>query len=197
VGAATVVAARLAFRSPAVTFHPKYISMVVPPALLVTLVVTGVRARRTGARGRRLAAGLAAHFFGRALVVALGAHCLEILVNLARGRSVVGDVPLAYGWRVYSLQLFGAVLIALGVRCARGGRRLLAGDAAATPEVLRTAGLVLAVVVPVIPISPDLGGIFGGAALLTAGLVAAGGRAPQAPAADRRRVVGPPEVRAA
>jgi hypothetical protein len=154
------------------TFHPKYIAMLVPPALLVALVVTVRLAWRAGARGRAFAAGWAALFYGWTLVITLSAHCVEVLVNLARGRSVVGDTPLAYGWRVYSLLLFGATLVALGVACLRAGRRVLGGDAHAAGDVLRAVALVLAVVLPTVPFDPFLGLGIGGAGAVTAAAAA-------------------------
>jgi hypothetical protein len=154
------------------TFHPKYVSMMVPPVLAVALVLTARYAWRTGARGRALATAWPALFHGWFLMIALGAHCTEVLINLARGRSVVGDTPLAYGWRVYSLVLFGAVLMTLGARGARHARRLLAGDAAAVPELLRTHAAVLAVVVPLVPFERFFGPLVTAVTVLVAASVA-------------------------
>jgi hypothetical protein len=146
--------------------------MLVPPALLVALVWTGLHVRRAGARGRHRAAAWIALFHGWTLVIALGAHAAEVLVNWARGRSIVGETPLAYGWRVYSLLLFGAVLIRLGAWNVAAGGRLLRDEPRAGAEVVRTSMVVVAVVLPVAPFDPFLGLLFAGASALTAGVVA-------------------------
>ena len=73
---------------------------------------------------------------------------------------------------MYSLLLFGAVLVAQGVACLRAARRLYAGDGTAGRDVLRTIAVVLAIVLPTVPLDAFLGLLMSGASAFTAALVA-------------------------
>jgi hypothetical protein len=148
--------------------------------VLVTLVATfGVCARlqwRRGARGRRLAAGLAAGFHGSALVVMLAGHCVDILYSVAVGnRSPDGSV-FAYNWRTYSLLLFGVLLVRAGVDALRIAMRLAAGDTAAHADHRRLVALVLAIVAPTIPLHGIFGWAISGLSALAAATVALAAR---------------------
>ena len=90
---------------------------------------------------------------------------------------------MTYDWRVYSMQLFGAVLIVQGVGCVRAAARMGPADPAERGEVLRSATLVLAIVLPSIPIHAFFGYLIGGASTLTLAAVALGYERRVAPAA--------------
>ena len=134
-----------------------HIDLIVVVALVASFAACARLMWRRGARGRLLAAGLVAGFHATAVVVMLAGHCLDVTYSTVLGnRSVDGSV-FAYNWRTYSLLLFGAVLIRLGVACLGSALRLASGDVAARTELLRSIGVVVLVVAPTIP----LHGIFG------------------------------------
>ena len=87
--------------------------------------------------------------------------------------------------RTYSLLLFGVLIIDRGIRCLRGARRFAAGDMSARGEILRNAGVVLAITLPTIPIHAFFGtlmSVWSSLALLVAavGLRGRGSVAPSA-----------------
>ena len=134
------------------------IDQVVQILLLVGLIVVGIDHWRRGQRGWRLAALVFVSFYGIGVVAMMAAHCADIIHNVAlRNRSVVDGSPFAYNWRTYSLLLFGVLLIDRGIRCLAAARRFAAGDRAARTDILRSAAVVLAITLPIIPIQ----GIFG------------------------------------
>ncbi len=126
---------------------------------------------RRGVRGRRLFTALWSSFYGLVLTVMMAAHCLEILYHTLAGHVSFDGTPFVYGWRVYSLLLFGVLLIWLGVGCLRAALGLSRGEAAARPAMLRLLALVLALVVPLIPIHPFFGYLMSGVSAVTLAVV--------------------------
>jgi hypothetical protein len=172
-----------------------HVDQLVMLALGLGLPAWAAYAWRRGLRGLPFAGVLLALFYGHTLVVMLGAHCADVVYNTARGRSTVDGAPMHYSWRVYSLLLFGALVMLLGARALRAALRWSRGDADAPAAVLRAAGLVLALVLPVVPIHRFFGLLVSGASLLTAAAVAAAARAGRAPAAAGvPRAAGAPAV---
>ena len=151
-----------------------YIDPIVMVLLALGLVACATGAWRLGARGHRWVATFFAAFYGLTLVVMLSAHSADVLYNAAlRNRAMDGSV-FGYNWRTYSLLLFGALLIRQGVLCLRAAPRVARGEAAARGDVLRAAGVVLALVLPLIPIHAFFGYLISGASALTLLVVALG-----------------------
>jgi hypothetical protein len=125
-------------------------------------------------------------FYGYALVAMLAAHCADVAYSTAvHARSPDGSV-FAYNWRTYSLLLFGGLLMRQGVACLRAARRLARGEADARGDALRAVAVVLAVVLPTVPLHGVFGTAFSVWSALTVLVVAAGARAPgRAPAGPR------------
>ena len=121
------------------------VSVVVGTAVLAYLI------RRWGTRQRRFWETLWLAFFGLFLVISMVAHSLDVLSRLAIGTSYAGE-PFPYNFRVYSLLLLGAVLIALGLQLLQQVRGFARWNAAARSNALRTTCLVLAVSVPLLPV---------------------------------------------
>jgi len=134
------------------------IDQVVQILLLVGLLVVGIDHWRRGPRGWRLAALVFVSFYGVGVVAMMSAHCADIIHNVVlRNRSVVDGSAFTYNWRTYSLLLLGVLLIDRGIRCLRAPRRFAAGDTAARIDILRNAGVVLAITLPIIPIHAFFG----------------------------------------
>ena len=108
------------------------------------------RLRRRSARGGRYAAAAVVGFLGLTLVVAMTAHCLDVLSRLALGTGYDG-AAFVYDFRTYSLLLLGAVLIAVGVRLLRVSSSIGTSTDARGPA-LRAILAALALVVPLTPI---------------------------------------------
>lgn len=106
---------------------------------------------RRGVRGHRLLTSLWVGFVGLVLVASMVAHCVDVLSRLAIGTGYGGEA-FVYNFRVYSLMLLGAVLIAAGAALLRVAPGLSTGDASARKSALRTDLVVLAMVAPLIPI---------------------------------------------
>ena len=135
-----------------------HIDTVVLIALLVGLIAAGVDHWQRGQRGWRLAGLVFLSFYGIGLVAMLSAHCVDILYNLAlANRSVMDGLPFTYNWRTYSLLLFGVLLIERGVRLLLATWRFAAGDSRVRADILRNAGVVLAITLPTIPIHAFFG----------------------------------------
>ena len=103
------------------------VSVAVGTAVLAYLI------RRWGTRGRRFWETLWLGFFGLFLVISMVAHCLDVLSRLALGTSYAGE-PFPYNFRVYSLFLLGAVLIALGLQLLQQVRDFARWNAGGTVE---------------------------------------------------------------
>jgi hypothetical protein len=112
---------------------------------------------RRGARGLRLFAATWTAFYGLVLTAMMAAHSIEILYHTIAGGTTFGGEPWVYNFRVYSLQLLGAVLFWQGAKCLRAVAGLRRGLAAARRDVLRSTLIVLALVVPLIPIHAFFG----------------------------------------
>ena len=151
-----------------------YIDQIVLLLLAAGLVASIGYQWRRGLRGRRLAVTVVAMFYGHTLVTMLGFHCVDVVYGLANRLPSMGGAPFAYNWRTYSLLLFGALLVWLGVRCLRAALRIGRGDAAARAEFRRLALVVLAIVVPVIPLQPFFGYLISAASALAMLAVVAG-----------------------
>ena len=110
-----------------------------------------VRAVRGGVRGRRTA-GAWAYFLGAFITVALAFHIAENIWRILPGTPVTDAVKPEYDFRFYALLLFGAVMIAQGAAIMKAARALVFGKDAARRSLLRHTLLVLALVVPLIPL---------------------------------------------
>jgi hypothetical protein len=135
-----------------------HIDTVLLIVLLVGLIAAGVGHWRRGQRGWRLIGLAFLSVYGVGLVAMLSAHCVDILYNLIlANRSVVDGSAFTYNWRTYSLLLFGVLLLERGVRVLFATRRLAARDSQARADILRNAGVVLAITLPTIPIHAFFG----------------------------------------
>jgi hypothetical protein len=119
---------------------------------------------------------LFASFYGLGLVVMLAAHCADIVYNTVLGHRAMDGSTFSYGWRTYSLLLFGALLIRQGALCLLAALRLGRGEASARADVLRAAGVVLAIVLPTLPIHAFFGTLLSGWSALTLLVVAVAAR---------------------
>ena len=124
--------------------------VVVLLAIALTTTVWVVRLWRRGVRGLRFAISAWLGFLGLVLIVALAAHCLDILSRLYAGASADGPV-FTYNFRIYSLLLLGVMLIGAGINLLRAALGLSRGMASGRRSALRTLGLVVAIVLPLIP----------------------------------------------
>jgi hypothetical protein len=138
---------------------------------------------RRGVRGRRLLAVLVTSFYGLALVSMMSAHSAEIAYNTAAGSRAFDGSQFTYNWRTYSLLLFGALLVWQGAVCLATAARLGRGEPAARATILRAAAVVLAVVLPTVPIHAIFGYLISGLSALTLVTVAlaARSRGPERP----------------
>ena len=152
-----------------------HIDQIVLSLILIGLVAAVVDHWRHGQRGWRLATLAFISFFGVGLVTMMAGHCADIIYNLAlANRSVVDGSPFTYNWRIYSLLLFGVLLIDRGIRCLSATRRFAGGDDTARSDVFRNAGVVLAITLPTIPVHAFFGGLMSGWSSLALIVAAAG-----------------------
>lgn len=119
-------------------------------AIVLATTVWVVRLWRRGVRGRRFAISGWLGLLGFVLVVALTAHCVDILSRLVAGSGHDGAV-FTYNFRVYSLLLLGVLLIGAGVNLLRAALGLSRGMASARRSALRTLAVVVAIMLPLIP----------------------------------------------
>ncbi len=119
--------------------------------LLVLVTVFVVRAVRGGVRGRRIA-GAWAYFFGMFITVALAFHVAENIWRIIPGTPVTDAVKPEYNFRFYALVLFGAVMLVQGAAIVKAARVLTFGEETARSSLVRHTLIVLALVVPLIPI---------------------------------------------
>jgi hypothetical protein len=119
--------------------------------LLLTLETIFIARVVRGVRGRRIA-GAWAYFFGTFITVALAFHVAENIWRIIPGTPVTDAVKPEYDFRFYALVLFGAVMIVQGVSIMKAARSLACGADPARGALVRHTLLVLALVVPLIPI---------------------------------------------
>ena len=154
--------------------------------LLLSLFGSLVYQWRRGLRGGRLAVVTFAMFYGLSVISALTMHCLDLLYGWSRHLTSFGTgKPFAWDWHLYSLLLFGALLIWLGAQCLRRALRMGHGDAAARSEFLRLVAVMLGIVLPVIPIQPLFGMVGSGLSVIALLVVGAGGRGSAKSTAER------------
>ena len=135
-----------------------YTDPIVLGLLIVSLIGSLAYQWRRGLRGGRLAVVAFAMFYGLSVIVALGMHNVDVLYGLAHRRESFGTgKPFSWGWHTYSLLLFGALLVWLGVLCVRHALRMGRGEADARGEFLRLAGIMLLIVLPVVWIQAIFG----------------------------------------
>jgi hypothetical protein len=156
-------------------------------ALLVLSLIGSLAYQwRRGLRGGRLAVVTFAMFYGLAVISALGMHCVDLLYGWSHGLTSFGTgKPFGWDWRMYSLMLFGVLLVWLGARCLRSALRMGEGDERARGEFLRLVGVALLIVVPIVPIHSFFGWIASGfsvIAVLVVGLAGRDGAADVSPA---------------
>ncbi|HEX5830961.1 MAG TPA: hypothetical protein VFY16_08280 [Gemmatimonadaceae bacterium] len=163
-----------------------YVDPIVLALLLIGLLASIGYQWRRGLRGRRLVVTVFAMFYGLTLMTMLSFHCIDVLYGVTHRLPSMTGAPIAYTWRTYSLLLFGALLVWLGARCVRAATRMGRGEAPARGDFLRLAVVVLAIVLPIIPIHAFFGYLISAASALTILVVAvvgrgtAGGAAPAA-----------------
>ena len=119
-------------------------------AIVLATTVWVVRLWRRGVRGRRFAISAWLGFLGFVLIVALTAHCVDILSRLVAGTGHEG-ATFTYNFRVYSLLLLGALLIGAGIYLLRAAWGFSRGISNARRSALRTLGFVVAIVLPLVP----------------------------------------------
>lgn len=119
--------------------------------LLILVTVFVVRAVRSGVRGRRIA-GAWAYFFGTFITVALAFHVAENIWRIIPGTPVTDAVKPEYDFRFYALVLFGVVMLVQGTAIMKAARALTFGEETARAALVRHTFIVLALVVPLIPI---------------------------------------------
>ena len=154
--------------------------------LLLSLLGSLVHQWRRGLRGRRLAVVTFGMFYGLAVICTLGMHCIDLLYGWSQGLTSFGTgKPFAWDWNMYSLMLFGVLLIWLGAQCLRRALRMGRGDMVARVEFLRLVGVMLLIVAPIIPIHGVFGPVASALSLLALLVVGLGGRSATAHSASR------------
>jgi len=119
--------------------------------LFVLETVFIVRIARGGARGRRIA-GAWAYFLGAFITVALSFHVAENIWRIIPNTPVTDAVKPEYNFRFYALILFGVVIIIQGLGVMKAARAFVFGGETARRALRRHTLIVLALVVPLIPI---------------------------------------------
>jgi hypothetical protein len=119
--------------------------------LLTFITIFIIRAVRGGVRGRRIA-GSWAYFFGAFIAIALAFHVAENIWRIIPGTPVTDAAKPEYNFRWYALILFGVVMLVQGVSIMKAARRLAFGGEKARGALLRHTLIVLALVVPLIPL---------------------------------------------
>jgi hypothetical protein len=139
---------------------------------------------RMGVRGRRYAVSTWAAFYGIAITTMLAMHCIEIAYYTVIGAKSFKDGVFKYDFRVYGLELMGAVLVVLGIRALRAAVGMARGEREARRSMLKTLAVVLAVALPIIPIHWIFGYLVSGLSAITVLVVAAYPSTPIARAAS-------------
>jgi hypothetical protein len=154
-----------------------YVDNLVIALVLVALLGSLVYQWRRGLRWRPLAVTVFAMFFSLTVIISMAMHDVDVLWGLAHGSQSMTDRPFVYDWRTYSLLLFGALMVWLGARSLRAALRMGRGDAGGRTEFLWLAAVMLAIVLPIIPINPFFGPASSIASALALIVVGLGGRA--------------------
>jgi len=154
-----------------------YTDQIVLVLLLLCLFGSLVYQWRQGLRGGRLALVTFAMFYALSVISALTMHCIDLMYGWSHHLTSFGTgKPFAWNWHLYSLTLFGVLLIWFGVQCLRRALRMGRGDVAARGEFLRLVVVMLAIVLPIIPIQPFFGAIASALSVIALLVVALGGR---------------------
>jgi hypothetical protein len=155
-----------------------YTDPIVLGLVLLSLLASIVFQWRRGLRGRLLGVTVFAMFFSLAVIASMVMHDLDVLWGLTHRLPSMTGKPFAYDWRTYSLLLFGALMVWLGARCLRAALRMGRGDVVGRTEFLRLTAVMLAIVLPIIPIHPFFGPVSSVASALALVVVGLGGRMP-------------------
>lgn len=156
--------------------------------ILVSLVASLVLQWRRGLRWRRLAVTVYAMFFSLTVMSTMSMHCADVLYGLTHHLQSMTGKTFAYDWRTYSLLLFGALLIWFGARCLEAALRMGRGEERGRIDFLRHVAVILAIVLPLIPVNPFFGPLASVASGLALAIVGLGGRGwTTQPAARRER----------
>jgi len=134
-----------------------YTDPIVFSAILASLILSIGYQWRRGLRWRPLAVTTFAMWFSFGVISTMVMHCLDVLWGLTHHVTSMTGKPFTYDWRTYSLLLFGALMIWFGVRCLRAALRIGRGEESARLEFLRLVAVVLAIVLPLIPVHPFFG----------------------------------------
>lgn len=153
-----------------------YVDNLVLGLVLASLVGSLAYQWRRGLRSRRLAVTVFAMFFSLTVIVSMAMHDVDVLWGLGHRSPSMTGRPFAYDWRTYSLLLFGALMVWLGARSLRASLRMGRGDPGGRTDFLRLAAVMLAIVLPIIPINPFFGPASSVASALALIVVGLGGR---------------------
>jgi hypothetical protein len=118
--------------------------------LAVTVIFAGMIWRKGGTGFRRLLGITCVFFYGTFITVMLLTHNIVILGLHIFERS--GGTDSAYNFHFYSLLLLGSILIFQGAKSLGAAVMLKNGNENADKTALKSTLIVLAVVVPLIPI---------------------------------------------
>jgi hypothetical protein len=143
-----------AFNMPQITMPNP--DVLVPIGLLAGVLFGWHNLRRRGLRKQDLVMSLWVLFYGLALVLMMALHVFEVTYHLVAGGTTLTGQAWRYDFRSYSLLLLGALLIWQGVVLLKS-----AGGVTRTREIcfeaFKATAIVLAVVVPLIPIQAFFG----------------------------------------
>jgi hypothetical protein len=134
-----------------------YTDPIVLGLVVLSLVGSLVYQWQRGLRFRRLAVTVFAMLFSLTVIHSMVLHCLDVLWGLTHHLPSMTGKPFAYDWRTYSLLLFGLLMIWFGARCLRAALAMGRGDERARVEFLQLVAVMLAIVLPIIPIHPFFG----------------------------------------
>ncbi len=133
-------------------------------ALLLLFLGTAISARllwRNNIRGWNFFSMVWLAFYGLAISTMMLGHNTENLYQAAESTT------WTYDFRFYSLQLLGILLIGCGIRYLWAVIRLTRGEVAGRRMALVNTMVVLAIVLPLIPLQPLFAGILTGLGIIT------------------------------
>jgi hypothetical protein len=107
--------------------------------------------RRSGLHGRTLSLVAVVAASGLLMVVSMAAHTIDVFARLYAGTGHDG-AAWSYDFRVYSMLLLGFLLGACGARLIRLAPRLAGRGGAERMEAVRVTLVVLAIVLPLLPV---------------------------------------------